>query len=89
VVGGDAVESFDSPALEAPDMSYDAGDEFDCPHCGGAHVVRRGKTLRVKGQERTVEGSLYVECPEAGFVTFTADGDPEPPRDDATDEGWP
>lgn len=55
-------------------MTLEAGDDLDCPFCDGTHEVRRSKAVRVKGFAGRVPASLYVDCPEAGFLVVDDDG---------------
>lgn len=73
-------------------MPIEAGDDLDCPFCDDAHAVRRSKSLRLKGFARRVDASLYVECPAAGYVAVTEDGEVEAASAAGGDderEDWP
>lgn len=67
-------------------MDHDPGDEFDCEACGGTHEVQRGKDLDVAGSSERLAGSLYVRCPEAGFVSLS---DPSAVGGEAGGDDWP
>ena len=59
----EAVFIEDRPTQEEV-SGYEEGDSFDCPVCGGTHIVKFEEDELMK-EHPTDVSHLYVECPEA------------------------